>query len=72
MSQSTPEERLRVAFDLFEVGVQMTRFRLRREHPDFTDDQIEASVMAWLHDRPGAPFGDYPGSASPRVLGGSE
>jgi hypothetical protein len=72
MSQSTPEERLRVAFDLFEVGVQMTRSRLRREHPDFTDDQIEASVMAWLHDRPGAPFGDYPGSASPRVLGGSE
>ncbi len=72
MSQSTPEERLRVAFDLFEVGVQMTRSRLRREHPDFTDEQIEASVMAWLHDRPGAPFGDYPGSASPRVLGGSE
>lgn len=72
MSQSTPEERLRVAFDLFEVGVLMTRSRLRREHPDFSDEQIEASVMAWLHDRPGAPFGDYPGSASPRVLGGSE
>lgn len=70
MSDSTPQQRLRVAFDLFEVGVQMTRARLRREHPDFTDGQIEAAVIAWLRDRPGAPFGDYPGPASTRVLGG--
>ncbi|MBK7611241.1 MAG: hypothetical protein IPJ15_08260 [Actinomycetales bacterium] len=69
MSQSTPEERLRVAFDLFEVGVLMTRSRLRREHPDFSDEQVEEAVTTWLQERPGAPFGDYPGPASTRVLG---
>lgn len=52
------ERRLRVALDMYEVGEQMQRQRLRREHPDLTDRQIEAQVQEWRLRRPGAEFGD--------------
>lgn len=34
MSMGTPAERLRVALDLSDLGEQMMRARLRREHPE--------------------------------------
>ena len=50
--------RLRTAFDLCELGESMRRAQLRREHPDATDDEIEALLIAWLETRPGAEHGD--------------
>ena len=53
--------RLRMALDLFETGVEMMRQKLRRDHPDLTDDEVEARLGAWLRERPGAEFGDAVG-----------
>ena len=50
--------RLRMAFDLCELGESMRRAQLRREHPDATDEEIEARLVAWLQTRPGAEHGD--------------
>ena len=50
--------RLRTAFDLCELGESVRRAQLRREHPDATDDEIEALLIAWLETRPGAEHGD--------------
>jgi hypothetical protein len=50
--------RLRTAFDLCELGESMRRAQLRRQHPDATDDEIEARLVAWLLTRPGAEHGD--------------
>jgi hypothetical protein len=69
MSASTPEERLRIALDLADVGEQMMRTRLRRAHPEYDDARLEEAMVRWMQDRPGAPWGDYPGPPSPRDLG---
>lgn len=69
MSGSTPRERLLAALELYEVGEQMARARLRREHPDFDDAAIETAVVRWRQERPGAPYGDHPGPPSTRTLG---
>ncbi len=53
--------RLRMALDLFETGVEMMRQRLRRDHPDLADHEVEAKLGAWLRERPGAEFGDAVG-----------
>ncbi len=50
--------RLRTALDLCELGESIRRMQLRREHPDLTDQEIEALLVAWLHTRPGAEHGD--------------
>jgi Rv0078B-related antitoxin len=71
MSATTPEERLRIALDLADVGEKMMRTRLRREHPGYSDARLEAAMEAWMQDRPGAPFGDHPGPPSSRALGES-
>ena len=54
----TPAQRLRLALDLFEFGTDMMRQKLRREHPDATEDEIQARLVAWLQERPGAELGD--------------
>lgn len=46
--------RLRLAFDLFEVGVRLMRQNLRRRHPGESAEQIERRLAAWLATRPGA------------------
>lgn len=58
--------RLRLALDMYEVGEQMQRQRLRRQHPDLTDAEIEAKVREWRLRRPGAEFGDAVGRPSQR------
>lgn len=62
-------DRMRTAFELFEVGEQLMRTRLRRTHPDWSDEEVDAATRRWLWERPGAPHGDYPGGPSSRVIG---
>lgn len=57
----TPAQRLRIALDLHELGVEMMRQKLRREAPEATEDEIQARLVAWLQDRPGAEYGDAEG-----------
>lgn len=57
-SHETPAQRLRTALDLFEFGTDMMRQKLRREAPDATEDEIQARLVAWLQERPGAELGD--------------
>ena len=51
----------RTAVDLFETGVAMKRQSLRRSHPDASEEEIERRLRYWLHERPGAEYGDSPG-----------
>lgn len=55
--------RLRLAFELFEAGVNMERQRLRRLLPKLDDTQVEERLRAWLH-RVGEP-GDSDGVVRP-------
>lgn len=59
-------ERLLTAFDLHAFGVRIYRQRLRLDHPERTDEQIDAAVDVWLRHRPGAELGDGVGVASRR------
>lgn len=62
-THETAAQRLRIALDLFEFGVDMMRQKLRREAPDATEDEIQTRLVAWLQERPGAEFGDGAGRA---------
>jgi hypothetical protein len=53
--------RLRIALELFQAGEEMMRQTLRRRHPDLGETEIEARLVAWLRERPGAELGDAPG-----------
>jgi hypothetical protein len=55
--------RLRIAFDLFETGIEMRRLQLRRAHPGREDSDIEELLGGWLRERPGAELGDTVGRA---------
>ncbi len=57
-----------MALEMAEVGEQLVRSRLSREHPDWGADEVEGAVLRWRHDRPGAPHGDHPGPPSTRFL----
>jgi hypothetical protein len=50
--------RLRTALDLCELGESIRLAQLRRDHPEATDEEIEALLVAWLETRPGAEQGD--------------
>ncbi len=54
-------DRMRLAFDLYESAVEMTRLNLRRRYPDAADDEIDRRLTEWLHTRPGAEHGDASG-----------
>lgn len=56
---------LRTAFELHDAGVEMTRLRLRRKHPEASDEAIEEMVADWLAERPGAELGDGVGRPVP-------
>lgn len=53
--------RLRLALDLFQAGEEMMRQTLRRQHPELSAAEVEARLVEWLQERPGAEFGDAPG-----------
>jgi hypothetical protein len=46
-----PAARFELA-QLFDLGVEMLRAPLRRERPGISEDETDARVIAWLHDRP--------------------
>jgi hypothetical protein len=60
-SENDPAYGLRVAFDLFDAAEALLRQNILREFPESTEQEIEAKIVAWLQDRPGAPHGDCPG-----------
>jgi len=53
--------RFRMALEFFETGVEMMRQKIRRDHPDLADHEVEARLGSWLRERPGAEFGDAVG-----------
>jgi hypothetical protein len=63
--------RLQLAFDLYQTGEEMMRQKLRREHPALSPAEIEARVLEWLLDRPGAELGDSSGRPVPWPRGNS-
>ncbi|MFT3971297.1 MAG: hypothetical protein QM695_13715 [Micropruina sp.] len=66
MSDADAAQRIRTVFAMYEFGERMYRARLRRENPNATDAEVDASVSTWLRDRPGAPLGDAVGRPSQR------
>ena len=62
---TTPAERLRIALEMFDEGVELMRHNLARRHPEKSEAEIERLLIAWLHERPGAENGD--GSGRPRT-----
>ena len=66
MHEESTADRLRLALDMYELGENMQRARLRREHPQATDTEIESAVDLWLSTRPDAPIGDAAGYPSNR------
>jgi hypothetical protein len=59
VAASSPEgRRLLEACELHEIGFEMRRQKLRREHPDATAAMIDDMMAAWVSDRPY----DSPGS----------
>ena len=61
----TAAERLRLAFELYEVGEGMMRATLKRKHPDASASEVEARLVAWLQELPGAEGGDAVGRTLP-------
>jgi hypothetical protein len=66
MPHESAAARLRLALDMYELGENMQRARLRRERPAATDAEIESAIELWLTTRPDAPFGDAAGRPSTR------
>jgi hypothetical protein len=54
-------ERLLLAFDMFEFGVELMRQNLKRKHAGATDEEINLRLDCWLRERSCAPHGDCPG-----------
>ncbi len=64
--QLSPVERFRQAIEMVDSGHEMMRLNLKREFPTESDEQIDARLLAWLHERPGAEHGDGEGVPSSR------
>ena len=63
--QEAMARRLRLALDLYLTGEELMRQQLRREHPELSAPEIEARLVKWLRERPGAELGDAPGRPVP-------
>ncbi len=68
--QRAPElsdaEKLRQAIEMVDAGIEMMRLNLRRQFPEDSEEDIGERLLAWLHERPGAPYGDGVGVPSSR------
>lgn len=51
----TPEERMRITFELHDAGVAMQRERLRRKYPEATEAEIDRRLNEWLAFQPDRP-----------------
>jgi hypothetical protein len=65
LDHAAAARRFRLALELFETGVDMMRQKLRREHPEWSDVEVDAQLAAWLRKRPGAEHGDAEGRPAP-------
>lgn len=50
-----------MAFELYEVGEQMMRHKIRQRHSTLSEEEVERKVIDWLQDRPDARLGDAAG-----------
>jgi hypothetical protein len=41
----TPQQRLQIAFDLYELSRTLVRQGVRHQHPDWSDRQVEEEVL---------------------------
>ncbi|WP_367576046.1 hypothetical protein [Nocardia mangyaensis] len=48
MTEGTPAQRLRLALEMSEFGVQMYRTRMRRMYPNASAADIDDKVTCWL------------------------
>ena len=64
-------EKLCLALDLAESGLDVMRARLEREDPDADSAEIERPLVAWLRTRPGAEHGDAEGRPAPGRFSGT-
>lgn len=49
LGPDSPEaQRLRKALEMREFGIAIYRQRMRREHPEATEEEIDAMVWAWM------------------------
>ncbi|MGW5917721.1 hypothetical protein ACWFPY_01900 [Nocardia fluminea] len=51
MTEGTPAQRLRLALEMSEFGVQMYRTRMHRMHPNASSAEIADKVASWLLSR---------------------
>jgi len=58
-------ERLDIALDLAELAEEMVECRIRREHPEASDEDVERALGAWYATRSGALHGDGDGRPVP-------
>ena len=58
-------ERLREAFELYDIGLAMMRQNLRRRHPTASDAEIDQRLLDWRLYRADAPNGDAEGRVVP-------
>ena len=54
-------ERLMLALELSEAGLEMQRMNLRRASSQVREEELDELVREWLSRRPQAPFGDSAG-----------
>ncbi len=59
------QQRLQLALDLCDEGVEIMRANLHRRHPHLQAPEIERLLCEWLQERPGAECGDGWGEPVP-------
>ncbi|MEW6746202.1 MAG: hypothetical protein AB1486_25965 [Planctomycetota bacterium] len=62
---SHEEARLAETLDLMDAAVRLIEERLRREHPEATEEEIRGLLSDWLRQHEGATHSDGPGQPAP-------
>ena len=65
MLDAAAARRLLTALELHDLGLALMKQRLRRENPGASEETLKEMFLAWLHERPGAEFGDAVGRPVP-------
>ncbi|MEU5155853.1 hypothetical protein [Glycomyces sp. NPDC021274] len=68
MDSQSPADRLRMAFEMHEVGRRMYTQKLKRARSILTEPELRDELRRWLLNPPGAENGDYPGPRSHRRI----
>ncbi|THV36965.1 hypothetical protein [Glycomyces buryatensis] len=68
MGSLSPADRLRMAFEMHEVGRRMYIQKLKRARSGLTEPELREELLQWLLNAPGAENGDYPGPRSQRRI----